>query len=82
MKKLMIVVMAVTILGCCAFGVQATQEEPLQIYRQVKRGGAVTYKILDLDTGVNYVAIKTTNGVAICPRYDADGSLYVEDEYE
>ena len=80
MKKAIITIVAVASMGLATCGAFATQEEPLQIYRQIKRNGIVTYKILDLDTGVNYVVVKTKDGIAICPRYDADGSLYVEDE--
>lgn len=32
---------------------------------------------VDEETGVNYLWINSSAGVAITPRYNADGSLYV-----
>lgn len=32
---------------------------------------------IDTETGVQYFVMNTSNAGAICPRYNADGSLYV-----
>lgn len=34
---------------------------------------------VDPETGVNYVEYANTRGGGICPRYNADGSLYVSE---
>lgn len=35
---------------------------------------------VDKSTGVNYLVAKNyDNGIAICPRYNADGTLYVSE---
>lgn len=33
--------------------------------------------LIDTETGVQYFVMNTSNAGAICPRYNADGSLYV-----
>ena len=43
-------------------------------------GGYDVYTIVDDKTGVNYLMItrwNASNEVSICPRYNADGSLYL-----
>ena len=36
--------------------------------------------MIDEETGVNYIVIRVSNGgLCIIPRYNPDGSLYVED---
>jgi len=42
--------------------------------------GYGTYSIIDKETGVNYIVLtrwSTGGEVAMCPRYNADGTLYV-----
>lgn len=42
-------------------------------------GSAYTYHTYaDPDTGVNYIMVNSSSGVAITVRYNPDGSLYVE----
>ncbi len=38
------------------------------------------YRFRDHMTGVNYLVFKSTYGGGICPRYNADGTVYVTDE--
>ncbi len=38
-----------------------------------------TNVIVDKETGVNYFVKYTDKGVGICPRYNADGTLYVSE---
>lgn len=35
--------------------------------------------IIDKETGVNYICVSGMNGLGICPRYNADGTLYVSE---
>lgn len=52
---------------------------------QNENGSFSTLCVVDEDTGVNYVVVSRYNGmrgansVAICPRYNADGTLYTGD---
>ena len=85
MKKIFIIIgmMFMFILGACAVTtVSAEQIWPLKIWKQNENGCFTTLCLVDEDTGVNYVVIsrysnsRGANSVAICPRYNADGTLY------
>ena len=71
-------------LGACSVGVvSAEQTWPLKIWAQNENGSFETLCVVDEDTGVNYVVVsrfnagRGANSIAICPRYNADGTLYV-----
>lgn len=93
MKKfvsvILVVVIAVLILlgifgGVLAMEADAAQDYPLKIWKQNENGRFMTLNLVDESTGVNYIVVaaeshygdKTTT-VAITPRLNADGSLYV-----
>lgn len=85
MKKIGIILCCLTmfILGACSVGaVSAKQTWPLKIRAQNENGSFSTLCVVDEDTGVNYVVVSRysrsygANSVAICPRYNADGTLY------
>lgn len=62
--------------------VVAEQEKPLKIWFENENGAYETLKVVDGKTGVNYVVVATEVGnghrsIAITPRLNADGSLYV-----
>lgn len=69
--------------GACADSVNAEQDNPLKIWYENEKGNYRTLKIVDDETGVNYVVISMERtasggrGISVCPRYNADGSLYV-----
>lgn len=66
MKKKIILLTLIVILTMCSCGVDST-------------GSAYTEHIyIDKKTGVNYIWINTNSGVTMCPRYKADGSLYIK----
>lgn len=85
MKKFAIALMLVFtfLLGACsAATVNAEQTWPLKIWHQNDNGPMHTHCVVDDDTGVNYVVVSTERGngeysIAITPRLNADGSLYV-----
>lgn len=88
MKKIGIVLCCLTmfILGACSVGVaSAEQTLPLKIWAQNENGSFSTLCVVDEDTGVNYVVVsrfnpsRGANSIAICPRYNADGTLYTGD---
>lgn len=84
MKKFCFIVCCVFmfLLGACSVGVaSAEQTWPLKIWAQNENGAYQTLCVVDEDTGVNYVVVGTEHGnayeaIAICPRYNADGTLY------
>lgn len=85
MKKIGIILCCLTmfILGACAVTtVSAEQTWPLKIWAQNENGSFETLCVVDEDTGVNYVVVsrynssRGANSIAICPRYNADGTLY------
>ena len=73
------------ILGACSVStVSAEQNHPLKIWAQNKNGDYNTLNIVDSNTGVNYVVVSlyrtgssAYGGIAITPRLNADGSLYI-----
>lgn len=85
MKKIGIVLCCLTmfILGACSVGVvSAEQTWPLKIWKQNENGAYNTLCVVDEDTGVNYIVVSMSRAntdycIAICPRYNADGTLYV-----
>lgn len=84
MKRVMIVMACVVcfIFGACAAGTaSAEQTRPLKIWYENTNGAYHTFKVVDDNTGVNYVVVSTERGngeysIAITPRLNADGSLY------
>ena len=85
MKKIISVLclMFVFILGACSVTeVNAEQTWPLKIWKQNDNGSCSTLVVVDEDTGVNYVVVtamtySNAKTVAITPRLNGDGSLYV-----
>ena len=72
------------VVGACSpvSEVVADQKRPLQIWYENSNGMYSTFHIVDENTGVNYVVVsadKSGHGVtvAITPRLNADGTLYV-----
>ena len=59
----------------------AEQTRPLKIWLENENGHMVTYHMVDERTGVNYVVVENQihhgGGIAITPRLNTDGSLYV-----
>lgn len=85
MKKIFIIIgmMFMFILGACAITTDSSesveQTWPLKIWAQNENGEFEILCIIDEDTGVNYVVVSRYNirgTIAICPRYNADGTLY------
>lgn len=60
---------------------EAAQDNPIKIWLQNKNGPYETLTVIDEKTGVNYIVVSGERygrpaGITICPRYNADGSLY------
>lgn len=85
MKKLFLVLSMIVmfLFGACATStVGAEQNNPIKIWPQNENGTYETLYIIDEDTGVNYIVVSgemysKSRGIAITPRLNADGSLYV-----
>lgn len=85
MKRIAFVVCLICafLLGACmSMEVKAEQNHPLKIWMQNENGKYETLNVVDEKTGVNYIVVSGELysegiGIAICPRYNADGSLYV-----
>lgn len=73
MKKyiIAIIVSILLILGLC--GWKRVDHEDLGGFISVS-----TYK--DEETGVEYIVFKSGYGAGVCPRYNADGTLYTSGE--
>ena len=87
MKKLAIVVCMVLVflLGACSnTAVHAEQIWPIKIWKHNNNGKYETLCVVDEDTGVNYIVVSgelysKSVGIAITPRLNADGTMYVTD---
>ena len=85
MKKILVIIsmIAMFLFGACsATNVNAEQNNPIKIWFQNTNSAYHTLKVVDDDTGVNYIVVSTErdNGeysIAITPRLNADGTLYV-----
>lgn len=84
MKKFLIcasLVFAFLFGACANTVVSADQTNPLKIWYHNGNGNYNTLCTVDEGTGVNYVVVSYDDphgsGIAICPRYNADGTLYV-----
>lgn len=87
--KEIIVVIAIMIsgfiLGACANTTMAEQIHPLKIWHENRNEQMETWKVIDEDTGVNYIVVAprwcekgySYDGVCITPRLKDDGSLYI-----
>lgn len=91
MKRIGYFLLGIVFAFALSFGINSASAagftEPLEIYYQNSNKDMNTFCIIDRDTGVNYVVVQykadtlrnNINGsVAICPRYDSDGSLYID----
>ena len=75
------------VFGACANTAIADQIHPLKIWKENRNGQMETWKVIDDDTGVNYIVVAPNwdergnnyDGVCITPRLNADGSLYITD---
>lgn len=73
------------VFGACTNTAIADQVHPLKIWKENRNGQMETWKVIDDDTGVNYIVVapnwndrgNSYDGVCITPRLNADGSLYV-----
>ena len=83
-----ICIMCAFTFGACSVTVaNAEQNYPLKIWPQNRNGQMETWQLIDEDTGVNYIVVapnysgrgNSYDGIAITPRLNADGSLYVTD---
>ena len=72
------------LMGACSVGTaKAEQTRPIKIWYQNENGYVHTWTVVDDNTGVNYIVVTTERGndemtIAITPRLNADGSLYVD----
>lgn len=78
-----LLIFSVFVLGACSVSTSsAEQNYPLKIWKQNENGEFTTLCLVDEDTGVNYIVVSGQNysntpTIAITPRLNSDGSLYV-----
>lgn len=85
MKKIVYVLIGVILTFTLLTSVSAAANDsgnPLKIWFHNSNGKYQVLEVHDDITGVNYVVVSrdyydNSCSVAICPRYNADGSLYV-----
>lgn len=82
----MILILCGFVLGACGSTVTAEQIYPLKIWKENRNGQMETWKVVDEDTGVNYIVVAPNfsnnggqkyDGICITPRLNEDGTLYI-----
>ena len=81
MKRVIIIVICL-VLAVTMIGAAKEQTNPIKIWMQNENGYFYTLIVVDDETGVNYIVVSTDRyskavPVAITPRLNADGTLYV-----
>ena len=89
MKRVVFIIclMCAFIFGACLPAeAKAEQTYPIKIWKHNENGDYQTLNVIDEETGVNYIVVgmkrngsSAYGGVAITPRLNADGGLYVTD---
>lgn len=86
MKRIAIIACMIfcILLGACSVTmVGAEQNRPIKIWAENSNGRYNTLVVVDEDTGVNYITVsggydgEYVRGIAITPRLNEDGTLYV-----
>lgn len=81
MKRIIIIVICL-LMAFTMIGAKKEQTAPVKIWGQNENGCYNTLLVVDDETGVNYIVVSTIRysyaaPVAITPRLNADGTLYV-----
>lgn len=70
-------------MSCGADVVMAKQNKPLKIWHENENGYCDTWNLIDEKTNVNYIVVTSFGphgqSCTISPRFNADGSLYVNE---
>ena len=77
MKKLLTILL-ITALILCVVGCSEAEGD-VAPHRFNDIGGNHMYHFVDPATGVNYIIVDGYESVAVCPRYNPDGTLYVSE---
>ena len=77
MKKKLIVICTAVLLGVSSIGITsyADCESDFHTWEETSNVRIV----LDRVTGIEYIVVSNSNGLAVCPRYNVDGSFYKAD---
>lgn len=84
MAVILVIILVMSLTCAIVMPANAAQDYPLKIWKQNENGVFTTLNVVDEKTGVNYIVVSAesyygdhTFTVAITPRLNADGSLYV-----
>ena len=69
------------ILGACgSVESHATHSSNFKMYKEIEEGSMELHYLIDETTGVNYIVLdRYKGGVAITPRLNANGTLYISE---
>ena len=83
MRKTILIISCIAIgfLAGCWISGTAKHDSPLNIWFESENGNFHVLKVVDSDTKVNYIVVEANTGnghrgLSMCPRYNADGTLY------
>nr|DAG52065.1 MAG TPA: TRAP PERIPLASMIC SOLUTE BINDING PROTEIN PERIPLASMIC SOLUTE BINDING FAMILY.3A [Caudoviricetes sp.] len=77
----MVLILAFVLGACCSVPASAEQDNPIKIWPENENGPYLVLRIVDEDTGVNYIVAAVEyagrlRGIGITPRFNSDGTLY------
>lgn len=85
MKKILLSLLLATslfITSCAPIAAASEEDEFYFIKREEITFTTTISTVLDRVTGVEYIVCKTNRGISICPRYNADGTLFTANQEE
>ena len=80
----MTLIFGICIRGCQEYKENRLHSEQIQItkidefYTTRDLNNDYVYTYIDKESGVEYLIIRTAYGIAMCPRYNLNGSFYIE----
>lgn len=81
MKKTIFLVLAALLLVCASAGCIAEEVAPDKYIQNYEYGSYYVYVYVDEYTGVEYLIFSASKKGGITPRYNADGTLRINEEF-
>ena len=82
MKKIVFLVLAALLLTCASAGCIAEEETEEKVHLLYSKSTHCIFSYVDEYTGVEYLVYDGYQGGGVCPRYNADGTLKINEEFK
>lgn len=81
MKKIIFLVLAALLLTCASAGCITEEKTKEKVYLLYDNSPHYIFSYVDEYTGVEYLVYDGYQGGGVCPRYNADGTLKINEEF-